>query len=481
MAGKSLNKKNLEALGAEALAELLMEAVKGDAARQRRVRMALSSEQSPQETAADIGKRLAQIRRAKSWISSRTQRMLAKEMTGLIDVISDRVASENVDLGFDLLWSVLQLAPDIHARTDDSNGTIGEVMDAAMDAIHALAPRLDRDPETLADQVFEALHDNGYGEFDGVITALSEALGDRGLTVLKLRAVAAMDAPITVDDTEYFGIHISAKRRLEMAKDSRDRTLRIILSDIADAQGDVDAWLSQYSAEQLTYHTIAPNAARRLLEAGRAEDALQVMETCIASEGKDRGFDTPEVDSAHFACLEALGMEDNLRRTMWTRFETRLCAETLRRYISRLPDFDDDEALEEARTHVRGHPNLLQGLIFCLNWPDSRLAADLILYRHAELDGNAYEILTPTSELLEAEHPLAATLVWRSMITFALQNNRAKRYRHGARHLASCAQADMAITDCGIFQSHDAFVSDLRRTHSRKQAFWDKVDHHGGI
>ncbi|MEM1432361.1 MAG: DUF6880 family protein [Pseudomonadota bacterium] len=46
MAGKSLNKTNLEALGADVLAELLMEAVKGDAARQRRVRMALSSEQS---------------------------------------------------------------------------------------------------------------------------------------------------------------------------------------------------------------------------------------------------------------------------------------------------------------------------------------------------------------------------------------------------------------------------------------------------
>jgi thioesterase domain-containing protein len=90
MAGKSLNKKNLEALGAEVLAELLMDAVKGDAARQRRVRMALAPEQSPKETAADIRKRLAQIRRAKSWISARSQRTLAKELNGLIDVILNR-------------------------------------------------------------------------------------------------------------------------------------------------------------------------------------------------------------------------------------------------------------------------------------------------------------------------------------------------------------------------------------------------------
>uniref|UniRef100_UPI003F6C013F DUF6880 family protein n=1 Tax=Marivita sp. TaxID=2003365 RepID=UPI003F6C013F len=180
--------------------------------------------------------------------------------------------------------------------------------------------------------------------------------------------------------------------------------------------------------------------------------------------------------STHFACLEALGREDDLRRAVWTRFETRLCAETLRRYVSRLPDFDDDEALQDARALVRNHPDLLQGLIFCLQWPDPALAADLILSRHEELDGNAYELLTPTSELLEPEHPLAAMLVWRSMISFALKNNRAKRYRHAARHLASCAQADMAVSDYGAFQSHEAFVSYLGRTHPRKHAFWDKVD-----
>lgn len=478
MAGKSLNKKNLQALGAETLAELLLDAVKGDAARQRRVRMALSSVQSAKEVAADIHKRFAQIRRARSWISARSQRTLTKELTGLIDVILTTVAPEDVSLGFDLLWTLLQIAPDIYARTDDSNGTISGVMDAAIAALQTLAPRLDRNPDLLAGQVFEALQDNGHGQFDGVIPALSEALGTAGLTALKTRAEATLDTPVTQNSTEHFGVVLSAKRRLEMATDRRDRTIRMILSDIADAQGDVDAWLSQYSAQQLTYHTIAPDAARRLLVAGRAEEALRTMEACITSnDRKDRFFDTPEVDSAHFACLEALGKETDLRHAMWARFETRLCAETLRRYVSRLPDFEDDEALLDARAHVKNHPELVRGLIFCLNWPDPALAAYLVMSRPAELDGNAYEILTPTSKLLEAEHPLAATLVWRSMITFALQNNRTTRYRHAARHLASCADAEMAITDYGTLQNHDAFVSDLRRKHPRKNAFWDRVDH----
>ena len=389
MAGKALNKKNLEALGADVLAELLMEAVKGDAARQRRVRLALSSEQSPKEAASDIRKRLVQIRRAKSWISARTQRSLAKELIGLIETIDARIAPENAELGFDLLWSLLQVAPFIHARTDDSHGTIGDVMRTAMGSIQTLSPRLERDPVSLADQVFEALQDNGYGEIDGVISALSDALGTEGLMALRARTDAAMDEPVTIDETESFGFYASAERRLEMARDSRDRTLRMILSDVADALGDVDAWLSQYSAEQLTYHTIAPDAARRLLQAGRAEDALRVMQGCIDSmDRKDSWYDTPEVDTAHFACLEALGLEEDLRRAMWARFETRLCAETLRRYLSRLPDFDDDEALLKAQACVRQHPDLLRALIFCLSWPDPNLASDLVLSRHEELDGN---------------------------------------------------------------------------------------------
>ncbi|MFP3427670.1 DUF6880 family protein, partial [Pseudoalteromonas sp. SIMBA_162] len=84
------------------------------------------------------------------------------------------------------------------------------------------APRLDCDAEQLADQVFEALQDNGYGEFDGIIPAVSHALGDQGLTALRGRAERAMDAPVTVDETEYFGIFTSTERRLEMAKDNKD-------------------------------------------------------------------------------------------------------------------------------------------------------------------------------------------------------------------------------------------------------------------
>ena len=57
----TLNAKNLEALGAERLASLLMEVSAGDAAAKRKLRMALVGHQAPAEVSREVRKRLTAI------------------------------------------------------------------------------------------------------------------------------------------------------------------------------------------------------------------------------------------------------------------------------------------------------------------------------------------------------------------------------------------------------------------------------------
>lgn len=345
-----------------------------------------------------------------------------------------------------------------------------------MEAIARLAPRLDMDAQRLADTVLDAIMEDGYGAFDNAVTALGEALGETGLGHLKAAAEAVLSAPLTEVDLAHYAFVRDAQRRADLARDNRDRTAKIILQDVADLQGDVDAWLAGYTDEQLSFHTIAPQAAQRLCAAGRPKDALRIVQTCLANqEAGDQWFDTPGLDDAHFACLEALGKEEALRAALWTRFKTRLCAPTLRRYIARLPDFEDEEALMAAQAGVLVFPDVVTALGFCLTWPDPALAAKLVLSRADEVEGDAYEILTPAAEMLAPEHPRAAVLVWRAMILFALEKARSGRYGHAARHLASCAQADTAIVDYGGHPDHAAFVDALRKTHGRKSAFWSRI------
>ena len=81
MAGKStLNAKNLEALGVERLAELLVEISMGNAAAKRRLRLELAGAANPADLAKEIRKRLATIARSKSFVDWQNRRRLIDDL-----------------------------------------------------------------------------------------------------------------------------------------------------------------------------------------------------------------------------------------------------------------------------------------------------------------------------------------------------------------------------------------------------------------
>ena len=137
-----------------------------------------------------------------------------------------------------------------------------------------------------------------------------------------------------------------------------------------------------------------------------------------------------------------------------------------------MPDFEDEEAETRAIAHARAYPGFHQGLAFLVNWLAHDAAAAHILERCNELDGDHYWLLTPAADAIKQRHPLSATLMLRSMITFALDKARAKRYGHAARHLKTCEYMAKRIEDWRGHVGHDAYVADLRQRHGRKAAFW---------
>jgi hypothetical protein len=109
---------------------------------------------------------------------------------------------------------------------------------------------------------------------------------------------------------------------------------------------------------------------------------------------------------------------------------------------------------------------------FLVTWPALDQAAHLVLARANELNGNFYEVLAPAAAALETKHPLAATVLRRALIDFALERNRTKRYQHAARHLEECESLAYQIDDFGRFETHEAYVKRLKAQHGRKSAFW---------
>ena len=478
MSKKTLNKENLLDLGAEKLAELVLDLVNGDANLKRRVRFELSAAQGPKDIAADVRKRLTSLRRATSFLDWRKQRAFVKDLYDLVEVIEEKIAPDLPSDAFELLWTLLSIAPTIYERTDDSNGNVGDVFSSAMRAIENIASNVQLEPMTLADRLLDAIVDAGYGEFDGIIPATAPILGNEGLEHLKSATQNWSKTPPTEQELEgYSDWGIGTRSPEDIVQSIRDNTSSVILADIADAQGDVDAYMARYTAEQLTYGTIAPGVARRLLDANRVQEAMDVLERCEESErGKPFRMLSYEFDKVYEECLEKLGQTDELKRYLWGSFEQTLSETSLRKYLKLCPDFDDVEAEEKALTFAESYQHLSTAVGFFLQWPDHKRAAKVIESRFEELDGNCYYTLTPAAQALEGDYPLVATLMRRAMIEDTLDGAKSKRYRYAAQHLAECENCDNAISDYGPILNHEDFVAALRKKHPRKQAFWNRVE-----
>ena len=477
----ALNTKNLEALGAERLAELLIEISAGNAAAKRRLRVELAGAQSPAQLVKEVRKRFTMIARSRSFVDWRGVRSLADDLDTYRCAIVKTIAKADPTEALDLLWRFMALTSPVLERCDDSNGMLMGVFRKACSDMGDVALRARTDPTSLADQAFAALIVNGYGQFDELIRVLAPALGQAGLEHLKQRMSALSNRPVTKPaEKDRLKIGWSSSGPIyadEMAERSRVSTVRLALTEIADALGDVDAFIEQYEEETRKVPKIAAEITQRLLSAGRAREAWQTIEATKHWRGNG-SWDWPdfEWEDARIDVLEALGRADDAQAARWGCFERSLSSTHLRAYLNRLPDFDDVKAEEKALDYAQRSRNLLQALSFLVSWPALNRAANLMLQRSDELDGDHYEILTPAAEALAGNHPLAATLVLRAMIDFSLKNNRSSRYRHAARHLLDCSSLVSAIEDFGRFEPHEVYEARLRREHRRKSSFWSLVD-----
>jgi hypothetical protein len=472
---KSVNLANLEALGAKRLAAILLELGAEDAAIKRRLRLELSAEAGAEAVAADIGKRLAALRQARSFVDWPKRRAFVTDLDRQRRLIVEKVADDRPDLALDLMWRFMGLAEPVLNRVDDSRGDVGDVFRQACRDLGAVATKASPDPVRLADRVFEAVTTNDYGEYDRLIELVFPALQGPGVSRLKQRlATALAERPETKNESFDFGTE----------------ALRRALQDVADGEGDIDAFIAHQTGRRSPPRAAA--IARRLLAAGRADEALAWLEKGAPAEPSARdpaagewafpleGGATGDWDRAWVEALLATGRHGEAQRFRWARFEARLDAPFLRAHLEALPDFEDVVAERKALDHALAFPHFARALDFLVEWKELRYAARLVLERSREIDGNLYFVLDPAAKALEGKQPLAAVLLRRAMIEDTLEGAKSTRYRHAARHLLECRALEPGIGDHGGFETHDAFLARLRARHGRKTGFWAHVTERGG-
>ena len=125
--------------------------------------------------------------------------------------------------------------------------------------------------------------------------------------------------------------------------------------------------------------------------------------------------------------------------------------------------------------HALGFGSFSSALNFFREWPAQARAAQLVMARAPEIDGNLYFLLDPAAQLIEGKYPIAATLLRRAMIEDTLNGAKSTRYKHAARHLLECTSLTPGIQDFGEVETHESFVGRLRAKHGRKSGFWGQI------
>ena len=474
MASKTtLNAKNLESLGVQALAALLLEISTGSAAAKRRLRLALAGGQGALAAAAEISKRLTTIARARSTVTYKRRKALVDDLQTQLGAIVDEVAPADPALAVDLLWRFLALANGVLDRCEDSNGAVMAVFHQASAQLGAVAMG---GGAKLADAMLDALLDNGYGQYDRLIDDLAPALGSEGMAQLKGLFTALADRPVVVPPKaqwERVGYGASgAVYAHDVLERNRLRSVDLGLRQIADVQGDVDAFVARLAPEARHLPAVATEIAQRLLAVGRAAEALRFLDDADIDDAR---WIPVEWQDARIAALETLGQTVDAQAFRWHCFARALSIPHLRNHLKRLPDFDDIEAEDRAMALAARFPHAMLALSFFVAWPALDRATTLVLARASELDGAHFEILTTAAEALADAYPLAATVLLRAMIDFALTKGRSARYPHAGRHLAQCTELAGRIADFGPMLPHFAYVTRLRAVHGKKAAFWAEV------
>jgi hypothetical protein len=454
--------ETLTELGAGKLAELLLAEAAGNRQLKQTLNLAISAKEGPAALAMSLRKRLTTLANSHSMSSYETGHQLIAELDGLRTITVEAIGAENSGLALELLWRFLDLHPSILERVDDSSGRMGAVFRTACDDLGPLAERARIEPQALAATVFQKVTNNSYGIYDGLIVSLAAALGQEGRATLRALLLRQRQQYLTQD------------KRAAIASGWYDFALgclSLALRDIAECEGDADAFIDSYQGRDLTNPRLASEIALQLLRSGRAEEALSYLDRAPPS-AENRNFGQTEWTDARIATLDALQRTDEAQALRLACFQAQLSPSHLRAFLDRLPDFDDFEAEERALGVAGAHPNVHAALAFLVEWPAHERAARLVCLRIKEIDGDRYELLGPAARALEGKYPLAAVLLRRALIEVTLRKGRATRYKHAARHVSEIDSLNAQIKDYAGFETHDQFMTRLRRAHPRKSGFW---------
>lgn len=447
---KAVNAANLQALGAESLAAILLEAAEELPALKRRLRFAMAAAAGPEALGADLAKALDSARAARGRIPWRKLKIARQDLDLVRATIAGPLAEADPIAAVALMLGFVGLQRPVLARTKDSRGEMASLFAEALEDLTRLASETPAAPGAIVDLTVAVLDDLPVSAMGPVMQALAPALDAAAVDELRARIETVM-AP---------------QRRVNAG-------WRLALQALLDRQGDAGAYAASFSASEAVLPPVGARIAGRFLAAGQLDEAGEALQRSDPFEGLPKGAVVdadPGVaawEQVSIDLMEARGDAAGAQAARWMAFERHLSPELLRAYLKRLTGFDDVVATERALEHAVAAPHFTPALGFLVAWPALKEAAALVEARHGEIDPGALEVLEPAARALEGRYPLAAILILRAMIRGAAHGSDRELIRRARVWMLEAASLAHQVSDFGDHDDHDAFAGRIARITDR--------------
>jgi hypothetical protein len=454
-----LDTKGLTALGLEKLVEILLEESVANKALKARLQAALAGTSGPEDIILLIDKRLDTLESAKTSINGARARDLTVELSAFIRNIQSELGSIDQFAAFERLMRVMALRTAIEHRLKSDSARLMKVFTDLEGVLAELLPTLPEEAQLRAVETLEKDRKRDrYGErsdfFAAMLGGMAKPAADAWQGILEGQFKAGETGPF----------------------------LSRLLQRLYLKNGDLDAYITLEKARPENRQDSFAVAAM-LHQAARLSEALDWVRKkttgirtlpvngVATSVGPD--YQARERRLLEAEILDGLKQRDAAQAIRWQEFLKTLDASILRRYIAKLDDFAEFDELDKAFAAVLQSQEIYPALDFLVEWPRLDLAAEHTLKHTKKWDGREYEYLTPAADALASKDPVAATILYRALLNAILIPSNGEAYPHAARYLTALADLSSLLPEQLPFESHAAFIDEIRRRHGRKHSFWE--------
>ncbi len=442
-------RKKLVALGAQALADALLElAVQSDAADDLVERLMAS----PKENIQRFKKKLSSLKRSRRFIDWRESSGFARELEMLLQDLKAGVTDPLT--GVELVAAFYGTDNGALGNCDDSSGHVGDVFRYVAKELFVEYASRYPDKEKVAGIILKLNSKDDYGVRDALIDCAGECLPEPVIRTMITKLQKLAD-----DEKDEY-----KKRHHLMLIESLARQIK-------DAklfeQTRIASW-GKLSTAALV------DIARVYLESGDVQTALAWLEKIPQGET----YQAYERDQLLLEIYRRLGDDKKLTELLYRKFRLHHSAETLQELLDVIGSDKRDEVISKEVVLILENPTLHESdAEFLISVGKIDEAEEYLLKRAEKFNGYHYGSLLSLAEALVSEdRNLAATPIYRSLLISILERGYTKAYPHGIRYLKKLDKLSAAITDWKSFGNHKAFKDQISQAHGRKRSFWSKYE-----